>query len=68
MIEFLVYNDENEIIPESLKISQERFSRDHFSSKYASEFLLKKDGTYIYYKMIIPLLELFENNDHCILT
>lgn len=64
MIEFLVYNDENEIIPESLKISQERFSRDHFSSKYASEFLLKKDGTYIYYKMIIPLLELFENNDH----
>lgn len=64
MIEFLVYNEDKDIIPETLKILQEKYARAHFSSKYATEFILKKDGTYIYHKMIIPTLELFQSDSN----
>lgn len=60
-VEFLVYNDSDNIIPETLQIKYSRHSRDYFSWIHATEFILKKDGTYAYYKMIIPKLDLFES-------
>lgn len=62
IIEFLVYNDSDSIIEESLKIQQALHAREHLSAKMASSFYLPTDGTYAYYKLIIPTLELFNDN------
>lgn len=63
IIEFLVYNDSDTILEKSLKIDQALNPRDHFSSKMASFFDLPIDGTYSYYKLLIPTLEIFNNLD-----
>lgn len=63
IIEFLVYNDSGVIIDNSLKINQPLHEREHLSSKMTSAFYLSKDGTYAYYKLLIPVLELFKTED-----
>lgn len=63
MLEFLSYNTDENLLPESVKIRKELHNRGHYLSRFASEFMLDIDGTYSYYKLVIPQLSYFQDED-----
>lgn len=66
MLEFLSYNDENSPLVDTIKIRQEKHNRGYYLSAFSSEFALDRDGTYAYYKLVIPTLNHFiiQNDDN----
>lgn len=63
MLEFLSFCDEKVPVSNSIRIRNEIHNRGHYLDKFTSEFLLSKDGTYSYYKLVIPKIEHFEVED-----
>lgn len=62
MLEFLSYNTDENLLPESVKIRKELHNRGHYLSRFASEFTLNVDGTYSYYKLVVPQLMHFQDD------
>lgn len=61
--EFLSYADDNKVLPNSIIAHKEFHNRDHYLNFFNSEFHLETDGTYSYYKLVIPLVSYFEDED-----
>lgn len=61
MIDFIRYNTDKCPVNNSVRIRREIHSRGHYLAKFSSAFLLEKDGTYSYYKLVVPLLSSFLN-------
>ena len=59
MIDFLVYNEEKEPVKNTLKVRYNKLNRGYYRSQFTTEYILPKDGTYTYYKMVIPILDHF---------
>lgn len=64
MLEFLSYNDETSPIPNTIQLKKEIHNRGYYLARFSSEFLLDLDGTYAYYKLVIPTLEHFKEVDN----
>ena len=60
MLEFLSYNDETSPLPKTVRLRKEIHNRGYYLSRFSSEFILEMDGTYSYYKLVIPILDHFE--------
>jgi hypothetical protein len=60
MLEFLSYNDESTPVSSSVRIRKEIHNRGFYLSGFSSEFVLETDGTYSYYKLLIPTLDHFK--------
>lgn len=58
IVDFIVFKDD--LVQSSIKVRKELHNRGQYLSRFASEFLLEKDGTYTYYKLIIPTLDFFK--------
>lgn len=63
MLEFLSYNTDKNLLPKSVKIRKELHNRGQYLTRFASEFMLDIDGTYSYYKLVIPQLSYFQDED-----
>lgn len=59
MLDFLVFKDENIPVPNSVKLRHENLNRGYLRQKFETEYILHKDGTYTYYKFVIPILNHF---------
>lgn len=60
MLEFLSYNDETSPLPKTVRLRKEIHNRGYYLARFSSEFILEMDGTYSYYKLVIPILDHFE--------
>lgn len=63
MLEFLSYNDENNPLLKTIKLRKEIHNRGYYLAKFSSKFILDVDGTYSYYKLVIPVLDHFYKED-----
>lgn len=63
MLEFLSYGEETNPIPESIRLRKEIHNQDYYLARFSSEFKLPADGTYYYYKLLIPILDHFKLPD-----
>lgn len=63
MIDFLVYNDETQPLEHTLKFRYDDLNRGYNRVQFSTEYILPKDGTYSYYKLVIPIVEHFLNAD-----
>jgi hypothetical protein len=61
MIDFIRYNIDNCPVNNSVQVRKEIHKKGHYLAKFTSAFLLKEDGTYSYYKLVVPLLDFFLN-------
>lgn len=59
MVDFLVYNEDDHAFKNTLKIRYEHLNKGYYRAQFTTEYLLTKDGTYSYYKLLIPILEHF---------
>lgn len=65
MLEFLSYNEEDSHLPKSVRLKKEINNREYYSDEFSSHFNLDIDGTYYYYKLVIPTLDSFKiSNDN----
>lgn len=60
MVEFLSFKDAVSPIDKTIKARQERHNRGQLLSRFSTEFILEVDGTYSYYKLVIPTLNHFQ--------
>lgn len=60
MLEFLSYNEDSMPLSETIRLHKEIHNRGYYITRFSSEFVLKTDGTYSYYKLVIPLLDHFK--------
>lgn len=58
-VDFLSYNEDKTPIDKTIKVHHEQIDRWHLLGRHVSEFALDKDGTYYYYKLVIPTLDWF---------
>ena len=63
MLDFLSYNETGVPIDRTIRVRREVVKRGQLLSRFSSEFILDKDGTYCYYKLVIPILERFKVGD-----
>ena len=63
MIDFLVYNEDSEPVNNTLSIKYNPFNRGYYQSLFNTEYVLQKDGTYSYYKLLIPSLTHFKKDE-----
>ena len=61
MVDYLVYNEDKHPVDGTLKLRYEHLNRGYYRAQFTTEYNLPKDGTYSYYKMLIPILEHFSN-------
>lgn len=57
MLEFLVYNTDSTPLASTIRLNKIRHRRDYYLNRFSANFILEKDGTYAYYKLVIPKLE-----------
>lgn len=62
MLDFLVYGTNTYPIQNSIKIRSLQLINDGYRQQFASEYVLHDDGTYTYYKFIIPTIDHFFQN------
>lgn len=60
VLEFLSYNEDPFPLIETIKLNESNYN----CSKFSSEFILSKDGTHSYYKLVIPTLDHFKTSDN----
>lgn len=60
MLDFLSYNETEIPIDKTIRMRREVVKRGQLLSRFSSEFILDKDGTYCYYKLVIPTLDYFK--------
>lgn len=58
LVDFIKYNDDLSITTENIR--EQTHSRDYLTHIFTSKFILDKDGTYSYYKFVIPKLDKFK--------
>lgn len=63
MVDFLVYNEDNHEVSNTLKVRYEHLNKGYYRAQFVTEYVLPKDGTYSYYKLVIPILEHFAVGD-----
>lgn len=66
MLDFLVYKDNKEPIENSIKLRHESLNWGYLRQKFETEYILTKDGTYTYYKFVIPTIHHFWNGTNLI--
>ena len=59
MVDFLVYGSDTDVLSDSIKIDEEEINREQYLHTFVYEYISKKDGTYAYYKLVIPKMEHF---------
>lgn len=62
LIEFASYNDDKFPISDSIKYKQSD-NTVWYANRFITEYSIKADGIYWYYKLLIPLLDHFKNSD-----
>lgn len=67
MLEFLVYNEEQTPISNTIHLYKETSIIEYITNVRQTEFILTKDGTYRYYKLIIPTLDRFKSEENNLL-
>lgn len=60
LVDFIKYNDDTVITAKNIK--EQIHSREYLSHVFTTRFVLDKDGTYSYYKFVIPKLDKFKTD------
>lgn len=64
MVDFLVYDEDQHPFNDTLRIRYNPFQRGYYQSAFNTEYILPKDGTYSYYKLLIPILQHFKTDSN----
>ena len=60
MLDFMIFKDE--LVQKSIKLRHEKLNRGYFRQKFETTYQLDNDGTYTYYKFVIPTYYHFVDN------
>lgn len=66
MLDFLIFKDEKYPQPDHIKLRHEHLRHGYFRQKFETEFVLTSDGTYTYYKFVIPTIYHFWDNNQIV--
>lgn len=61
MLDFLVYNEDKVPVHDSVNIRKSCLERGYYRNIFTSTYILRKDGIYSYYKMVIPTIDHFKD-------
>lgn len=59
MLDFLVYKNSKTPLEDSIKLRHTYLNQGYSRQKFETEYILKNDGTYTYYKFVIPTFDHF---------
>lgn len=64
MLDFMIFKDE--LVQKSINLRHEKLNRGYFRQKFETTYQLDNDGTYTYYKFVIPTYYHFVDKDELV--